>query len=645
MNHAMKRIAALFAVAVMLLSLLGCEASPAPAHPDAQLPVEQETPMQETPAGEDAAPEQQPAEEKPAETPEVSDAPSVQMPVIEELREAADYDEIFELFTAVQENANLIFSMTENDPIMGTPMSNPEAERYGDPLYPVQERENVLRGALSAADGSRIYMISTGELVIMEADGENTSELGRAFVTSPAPDGYNGGELPQAVYVSGDCVTVITYESLYRNYEKDGEVDYDSAERVHVKRYDVSDPAAPVIISDFAQSGRYLDSYLSDGNVYVISAHSVWQPDAEDPATFVPVLTENGEDRTMEASSVILCPKLDSTDYTVVSAVDTADGTLLSSKAVTGYHTWNDADGSGLYLGGSSYYFEISEPYEEAQYSVSDYAFNTYTRLIRMEMDGTLSVTADAMLDGHLFDDDAITLTNEGISLATLCSTYSYQVFTDPAYGFVNEVLGERTSQLDLCVLDLSLESQKRVEAVSAPEDVYKFRFDGSKVYVTVHEDMIPDYSLDLSVAEASAEPLDGLTSYGHHLYALEEGITLGLRVSEEEKLILGAYGADLALLAEIEVSENWDQAMNAPESVKIFREEQIVAIPVGTAYSMYLWENGEFTALGDAVLGYVSADTGAFRIGDYWYFCNDAAVVVLDEQLEPVMKSEFAYG
>jgi len=645
MNHAMKRILAMIAALLMLLVLAGCEDKPTPVPQDTQLPVEQETPSQETPDAEEKL-EAPSAQDAPAES--VTETPSdatEETPFIEELHAAEDYDEIYTLFVSVQDAANALFSISEEEDIYWNPVVNPDAERYGDPVYPAVLPDGVQRGTLSAADGSRIYMVSTGELVIIEADGANTKELGRAFVTSPSPDGYNGSELPQAVYVSGDYVIVVTYESLFRNYENDGEVSYDATERVHVKRYDVSDPSAPVIVSDFAQSGRYLDSYLSDGVLYLIGAHSIWRLDEEDPATYVPVLTQNGEDQIMEASSVILCPKLDSTDYTVISALDVTAGSVLSSKAVTGYHPWNETDGTALFLAGTSYYYDVSAPYEEAQYTVNDYDYRAYTRLIRMEMDGTLSVSADALLDGYLLDGDAISLIRNELYLATMSSSYSFRVFTDEVYGFVNQIAGDRASSPAAYQLDKELTVTEQISELNVPSDIYMVRMADSTAYYVDYEGMEPDYFVDLSVEIPVAETVSGVEDYAHHLYAFTDGLTVGTRVSEDGMLILCAYGDELSLLSEIDVSENWEQAMNAPESVHIFAEEKIVAIPVGTVYSLFRWENGSFMAMGDAPLGYVSADTGAFHIGDCWYFCNDAAVVVLDNSLEELMRTEFAYG
>lgn len=651
MNQLLKRILAVFLAAILMLAAAGCAAKPEPVRQDASLPTD------DTPAPEEPAAPEQTAENPSGEKAEAEDgdtdaedgeedpASAAQLPLIESLRPAEDYDEIYQLMLAVQESANSVFSMHEQDmPYEEQPL-NPFAEQYGDPLYPDPASEGVLTGSLSVTDGEYIYMVSTGELIILKADGENTAELGRCFVTSPIPGGYGGSEDPQAVYVSGDSVLVVTYEYLYRNYETEsGELGYDSTERVHVKRYDVSDPAAPVIMSDFAQSGRYLQSYFAADVLYLIGAHSIWMPEKEDTASFAPTILQNGEDSVLEPSAIILCPEPDSTDYTVVSAIDAQTGEALATKAVTGYHAWSEADQNALYLAGTSYRYEITEPYEEAQYTVRDYGYRAYTRLIRMELNGSLDITADAVVDGYLPDEDALSLHGDRLRLGTACSAYSFRVFTDEEYGFVNRIPGERVSSNALYALNTDLEIVNEMQELLPEQEIYKFRFDADRVWIMDYQDMFPDYTIDLAAEPWIAEPVEGGPSFAHNLYAVQNGMTVGTAVSEDGALMLACYDEQLNLLAETQVSDDWHQAMSRPDSVREFPALSVIAVPADNAYILYELEDGAFRLLGKAELGY-TADTAIFYLDGFWYFCNDAAVTVLNEQLESVLKTEFAYG
>ena len=642
------RISALLLALVMLISLSGCKATPEHSGADISLPAEQPSAQEES-----AEAPQDPADQSAEELPELqqepeAELPSVEVPVVEELRPAADYDEIYRLMLSVQEDVNAVFSMNDQsgpqDMLSEEILINPVAEQYGDPLYPNADFSGIQQEGLSVTEGNRIYMVSTGELIILKADGADTVELGRSFVINPAPEGYSGSEIPQAVYVMDDSVLIVTYEYLYRNYtaESDESV-YESIERVHVKRYDVSDPSAPQIMSDFAQSGRYLNSWLSDGELYLIGAHSIWMPDAEQPATFVPSLMHNGEDAVMEPGSVVLCPNLDSMDYTVISALDVSTGACLGSKAVTGYLAWSEREEDAFYLAGISYDFDISEPYQEAQYTVNDYAYRAYTRLIRMEMNSDLAITHDSAVDGALLDGDALSLSDGTIYLAVACSADSFHVYEDKSYGFVNVIPGEREFSNAVYALDTTLEIVNQMQGILQGTQLYKVRFDGATAYLLDYLDTIPDYAIDLSAAEWNAEALS-LSVFAHHLYDLQEGFTVGTYVAEPGVLMLACFDAQLNLLAETQVSESWMQAMSAPASVKLFPEQSVIAVPAENAYFLYELEDGAFRLLGKAELGY-TADTGIFCLDGYWYFCNDAAITVLDDSFETVQKSEFAYG
>ena len=85
---------------------------------------------------------------------------------------------------------------------------------------------------------------------------------------------------------------------------------------------------------------------------------------------------------------------------------------------------------------------------------------------------------------------------------------------------------------------------------------------------------------------------------------------------------------------------------MNNPTAVRVFPEQQLIAVPTDTGYQVYAMQDGALTAKGSVELGYVSAGTRVFSIGDGWYFCNDATVVAANAgDLTPVAKCDFAYG
>ena len=140
MNVNICRISALLLALVMLISLAGCKATPEHSGADISLPAEQPSAQEES-----AEAPQDPADQSAEELPELqqepeAELPSVEVPVVEELRPAADYDEIYRLMLSVQEDVNAVFSMNDQsgpqDMLSEEILINPVAEQYGDPLYP-----------------------------------------------------------------------------------------------------------------------------------------------------------------------------------------------------------------------------------------------------------------------------------------------------------------------------------------------------------------------------------------------------------------------------------------------------------------------------------------------------------------------------
>ena len=567
---------------------------------------------------------------------------------------AGSYATIYQAFAAVQKAANEIYEISEQASVPEEQLVNAEAEQFGDPDYAKANipASGVTQGDLIVTDGNRIYMICASELVVVEASGASTAEIGRTFVTNPAPEGYSGSETPAAVYLSGSNLFVVTYEYLFRSAQ-DGS-GFTSMEKVHVKQYDISNPASPSIVADFAQSGRYLSSYEAGGVLYLIGAHSIWAPDEADPATFVPMVTKNGEDALLDCGQIYICPGLDSTDYTIISAIDLGTGEQLATKALTGYHAWSAADGESLCLARTSYTYTMSDPYKEAQYSVTDFTYNAYTRLVRLTMDGSLDLAASGTVEGYLFGQGAMSLSGGELYLGTVCNGYSYKIFTDEAYGFVNYQLGDRSATNAVYALDSNLQTQRELRDTASGETVYAIRFTGSTAYVMGYDSLAPRYAIDMTAGSLKAEKISGLTDFAHNLYYFGADRTAGVGVARNEGgeiagLQLAVYdtsGTSMTVVDQITAMQAWDQAMTMPAAVQVLPEQQTIAVPTGTGYELFTLQEGKLADAGSVEMGYVSAFTRVFRIGDCWYFCNDATVVAVSAaDMTQVAKCDFAYG
>ena len=85
---------------------------------------------------------------------------------------------------------------------------------------------------------------------------------------------------------------------------------------------------------------------------------------------------------------------------------------------------------------------------------------------------------------------------------------------------------------------------------------------------------------------------------------------------------------------------------MNAPGAVCVLPDAQTIAIPTETGYTLFAWQDQSWQARGSVEMGYVSAETQVFLLGESWYFCNDAMIyVAANGDLAEQAKVEFAYG
>lgn len=146
--------------------------------------------------------------------------------------------------------------------------------------------------------------------------------------------------------------------------DTEGNADGDSAipaamvkKNVVVDIYSVENPENPVHKAAYKQNGSYTSSKIVDGMLYMVSAYSDYRVKPLDTQadldSFVPAYYFNGEKYYVEAADIIVPSYANSTDYTVVSAINVgSDDINPTVKAVLGSSKNVYCSAETLYIAG-----------------------------------------------------------------------------------------------------------------------------------------------------------------------------------------------------------------------------------------------------------------------------------------------------
>ncbi len=123
-----------------------------------------------------------------------------------------------------------------------------------------------------------------------------------------------------------------------------------------VEIYDVTDRTAPIHKTSYKQNGSCIASRLADGKLYTVTAYTDYRvkplDEQADLDSFVPAYYIDGEKFFPDAGDIIVPAGANSTDYTVISAIDT-ETLSVSVQAVLGTSSNVYCSADTLYIAGS----------------------------------------------------------------------------------------------------------------------------------------------------------------------------------------------------------------------------------------------------------------------------------------------------
>lgn len=300
-------------------------------------------------------------------------------------------------------------------------------------------------------DGNNLYYIANGSLYIVSANGGKMTLLSKVSST---------GTYPVEMYINGNRLIVISNNTVETPYEtaitqetaasettaaqaetsvssgttageeaqkqiSEGDKSTQTGEdsktekkipssvlqtNTFVEIYDISDKAAPKIVSTYKQNGSYISSKMQGNAVYLVTSYSGYQTkpldNKEDLDNYVPAYYINDAKNYIQASDICIPSQAGSTSYAIVSGLDVQGASpLVSIKAVLSNAKSIYFSDSYLYIAGSGN-------------AIGD---KNSTLLTRFSIkDGTISYSANASVEGAVINSSAMNENSGNLRLVTL---------------------------------------------------------------------------------------------------------------------------------------------------------------------------------------------------------------------------------
>ncbi len=450
-------------------------------------------------------------------------------------------------------------------------------------------------------DGRYIYIMShsvTGKIKIVEA-GDSLKQLDTISI---------GEDLrPRDMYLNGDRLVVLCYKNI--------------KSQVAALIYDVSDPQNPKLLETCTQSGGLNTSRLIGNKLYIVSNYrvNVTNMVKSDTESYMPYIKCGGYDDTVEPNSVHFYDDCNSPEYTVISAYNIKDGTLISTQSI---------------LGGTQTVYMSTE-----NIIIADNGWEE-TQIARFSvLDGKIELKASSKIDGRLLNQFSIdeyngyfrfVLTGEKEKLSSN-DTYSYK---------------ENITVNSLVILNDELKETGKITDLAPDERVYSVRFMGNMAYFVTFRETDPLFSVDVSDPKnpkvLSALKIPGFSNY---LFPYGEGKLLGIGENADQNgrttnMKLSMFNIkDPKNVTESDMTDIpalYSEALSNHKAVLCDYNRNIIAFSAQGYYSpfsyfVYSYENGKFIQKLQVKLDMGTATCRGIYIGKTFYIVTDREIYCYD--------------
>ncbi len=491
--------------------------------------------------------------------------------------------------------------------------------------------DGVAEGSVNKSDHSETTTQVSGvdEADVIKTDGENIYILSRS-----------GNKRRVKIVKSGESPSLLSEilldENLYPNdmYLKDDRLvvlcSVTNRNELTALIYDISSPEKPKKLDECTQSGYLNTSRLIGTKLYLITNLYVNVGDMvkSDTESYMPYIKCAEYDDTVEPKTVHFYDDCNSPQFTVISAFDIKDSSLISTQSV---------------LGGTETVYAGTD-----NIIVADMPNGTDTQIARFKIqDGVIELKASAELKGRLLNQFSIDEYKEHFRFVLTEDVVVKEGEITRDGSTVMKAADETTTLNSLVILDGNLKETGKITDIAPNERVYSVRFMGDTAYFVTFRQVDPLFSVDVS--DPNNPKIIGalkIPGFSNYLFPYGEGKLLGIGQNADETtgrtqgMKLSMFNiSDPANVTEsnkTDIPAAYSEALYNHRAVLCDYEKNIIAFAGQGYYNsntffVYAFENGEFVKRLEAE---ISQNTGVVRgiyIGKIFYIVSDYEVMAFD--------------
>lgn len=449
----------------------------------------------------------------------------------------------------------------------------------------------VIEADLMKRTDKYIFRLGTTMLKVYDINKDDTKCVA-TFNIPGFEDERSGRYYEREMYLSEDGNTVTVISPYYNeNYDM----------RIRVISIDVSDLNDIKIAKTISIDGNYNSSRMVDGKLLLITEYYAkgGNIDYNNPETYVPSITEDGESKVIKFEDIIYPEEIGSIRYSVVALIDEGSLDLMKAYALLDFY-------QDIYVSENNVY--VTKEYTKKENIGDDGAFKSTT----MSDIAVLGYTGDTLenkgvitTEGYVDDQYSmdefenhlrvVTSTTEQTVAAKKNGKQTEIIDTD---GNVVSVTNRTIRSASLAVFNL--ESLEKIAEVRnfAPngESVSSVRFDGNAAYVCtaiVQTFTDPVFFFDLSdytnITYTDTGVIDGFSS---SLIQLGDGFLLGIGQENWEYNKIEVYEERDGQVVSVDVYKYTGEHSSDYKGYLIDRENDLFGLCIT---GVYVESNGKY--------------------------------------------------